>query len=356
MPKQHRGVGMNILANKNIRQLFRRISSCTVAVTLFSAVLLATGSKDTAVCIWVCLPCMGIAVLGFCHDYFRKQSRTIEDAVNQVREYISGNRDARIESSEEGELYRLLHEVNTLAAILNAHAENEGRAKQFLRDTISDISHQLKTPLAALNIYNGIIREEAGDASTVREFADFSEQELDRIQALVQNLLNVAKFDADIIELNREIQNVSEMMEDVGKRFAFRAAQEGKEILLEGEEALTLPCDRSWLTEAVGNVVKNALDHTGAGGVIRIEWAQAASTLRILVKDNGTGIHPEDLYHIFKRFYRSRFSEDVQGIGLGLPLAKSIAEAHGGSLKVDSQLGMGSTFLFLFPIKLQSQR
>lgn len=344
---------MNILANKNIRQLFRRISSCIVAVTLLSAVLLAFGPKDTAVCIWVCLPCMGIAVLAFCQDYFRKQSRTIEDAVSQVREYISGNRDARIESSEEGELYRLLHEVNTLAAILNAHAENEGRAKQFLRDTISDISHQLKTPLAALNIYNGIIREEAGDASTVREFADSSEQELDRIQTLVQNLLDVAKFDADIIELNREIQNVSEMMEDVGKRFAFRAAQEGKEILLEGEETLTLSCDRSWLTEAVGNVVKNALDHTGAGGVIRIEWAQAASTLRILVKDNGTGIHPEDLYHIFKRFYRSRFSEDVQGIGLGLPLAKSIAEAHGGSLKVDSQLGMGSTFLFLFPVKLQ---
>lgn len=345
---------MNILANRNIRQLFIRISVCTVATTLLSAAFLTAGPKDAAVYIWVCIPCMGIAVMSFCHGYFRKQSRIIEDAEKQIREYISGNRDARIESSEEGELYRLLHEVNTLAAILNAHGENEGRAKQFLRDTISDISHQLKTPLAALNIYNGIIREEAGDASTVKEFVDSSEQELDRIQSLVQNLLNVAKFDAEIIELNQEIQNVSEMMEDVRKRFAFRAAQEGKELLLEGDESLVLFCDRSWLTEAVGNIVKNALDHTGAGGVVRIEWTQAASTLQIMVKDNGTGIHPEDLYHIFKRFYRSRFSEDVQGIGLGLPLAKSITEAHGGSLKVDSRLGMGSTFLFLFPTKLQS--
>lgn len=83
-----------------------------------------------------------------------------------------------------------------------------------------------------------------------------------------------------------------------------------------------------------------------------MEWTQAASTLRIMVKDNGKGIHPEDLYHIFKRFYRSRFSEDVQGIGLGLPLAKSIVEAHGGSLKVDSQLGVGTTFSLLFPTKL----
>lgn len=343
---------MNIMANKYIRQLFGRILVCVLAVTLFSIGFLASRSEYAAVCIWVCLPVMGTAVMVLCHAYFRQQSRTIEDAVRQVRDYISGNRDARIESSEEGELYRLLHEVNTLAAILSAHVEKEGREKLFLKDTISDISHQLKTPLAALNIYNGIIREEAGNDPTIMEFVDSSEQELDRIQALVQNLLNVARFDADTIELHKESQNVSEMMEDVRKRFSFRAAQEGKELLLEGDENITLFCDHGWLTEAVGNVVKNALDHTKAGGVIRMEWTQAASTLQIMVKDNGKGIHPEDLYHIFKRFYRSRFSEDVQGIGLGLPLAKSIVEAHGGSLKVDSQLGVGTTFSFLFPTKL----
>ena len=102
----------------------------------------------------------------------------MENAVTQIREYISGNHDARIDCDDEGELYRLFHEVNALVAILNAHAENEGKAKIFLKDTISNISHQLKTPLAALNIYNGLLQEETANLPAIKEFTDLSEQEL----------------------------------------------------------------------------------------------------------------------------------------------------------------------------------
>ena len=107
-------------------------------------------------------------------------------------------------------------------------------------------------------------------------------------------------------------------------------------------------CDRNWLMEAMINIVKNALDHTGKGDFVRIEWTQSGSALRIAVKDNGSGIHPEDLYYIFKRFYRSRYSKDTQGIGLGLPLAKSIIEAHGGTISVDSELDVGTAFYISF--------
>lgn len=98
------------------------------------------------------------------------------------------------------------------------------------------------------------------------------------------------------------------------------------------------------------NLVKNALDHTEKGDSVRIEWKTSASALQIAIEDNGSGIHPEDLYYIFKRFYRSRFSKDTQGTGLGLPLARSIIEAHGGSISVDSELGSGTVFYLYFPI------
>ena len=106
--------------------------------------------------------------------------------------------------------------------------------------------------------------------------------------------------------------------------------------------------------EAIGNIVKNALDHTENGDTIHIEWRALPSVIQITVKDNGCGIHPEDLHHIFKRFYRSRFSSDRQGLGLGLPLAKAIIEAHGGSIEVDSEPGRGTIFTmnFLIPTKL----
>ena len=113
------------------------------------------------------------------------------------------------------------------------------------------------------------------------------------------------------------------------------------------------PCDRDWLIEAISNIVKNAFDHTKEGDSIQIEWEQFASIIQIKVKDTGCGIHPEDLHHIFKRFYRSRFSKDTQGIGLGLPLAKAIVEAHNGTIEADSTLGIGTsiTINFLIPSK-----
>lgn len=345
---------MRILANRKIKSLFDRILLCMLAVTLFSVACMGFGLENAALYIWICSLGMGIAVMVFCYRYFREQDKIMEAAVEQIKAYISGDENARIESNAEGELYGLFHEVNSLVAILNAHAENERRAKKFLKDTISDISHQLKTPLAALNIYNGIMQGEAEGLPTIKEFVDSSEQEIDRIENLVQNLLNVAKFDAGAIMLEKASENVSEMMESVKKRFLFRALQEGKEILLAGDDTITLLCDRGWLTEAVGNVVKNALDHTEKGGVVCIEWRLSASVIQITVKDNGSGIHPEDLYYIFKRFYRSRYSKDTQGIGLGLSLAKAIIEAHGGAIKVDSDPGRGTTFImdFLIPTKL----
>ena len=124
---------------------------------------------------------------------------------------------------DEGELYRLFHAVNSLAAVLNAHADNRLREKEFLKNTISDISHQLKTPLAALNIYNGLLQDEDVDPSLVKEFADLSEQELDRIETLVQNLLKITKLDAGSIMIEKETENVADMMGDIELHFAYRA-------------------------------------------------------------------------------------------------------------------------------------
>ena len=166
---------------------------------------------------------------------------------------------------DEGDLYKLFHEVNSLVAILNAHAENEGRDKTFMKNTISDISHQLKTPLAALNIYNGLIQQEVSDNPELRKFASLSEQELDRIENLVQNLLKITKLDAGTITLEKSIQYVADMMEYVKRHFSYQAQQQEKTLILSGDDEITLFCDQTWLIEAVSNLVKNAIDHTKAG-------------------------------------------------------------------------------------------
>ena len=345
---------MRILVNRKIKRLFLCV---LLAVTVFiavSAFFLLLKTEYAIFCVTAAAVLLACSLFALMYRYFRDQSRIMNDAIDQIREYIDGNRNARIECDDEGDLYRLFHEVNTLVTILNAHAENEERAKTFMKDTISDISHQLKTPLAALNIYNGLLQEEVDGHPELREFTSLSEQELDRIETLVQNLLKITRLDAGTIVFEKSPENVSDMMSYIKRHFACRAEQEGKSLILSGDEEVELFCDRSWLTEAISNIVKNALDHTAAGAEIRITWRAFASVVQIIVSDDGSGIHPEDLPYIFKRFYRSRFSKDKQGIGLGLPLAKAIIEEHNGTVEVNSTLGVGTTFTvnFLIPTKL----
>ena len=345
---------MKLFANKEIKRFFLTLSVILTGLLVLSEGVLWFGYHVLSVWIPVLIILAGVAIWIAALGYFRRQNRLLEDAVTQIHLYLDGNVDARIECNEEGELYTLFHSVNSMAAILNAHAANELREKEFLKDTISDISHQLKTPLAALNIYNGLLQDETESLSEVKEFAALSEQELDRIEMLVQSLLKITRLDAGAIVFEKTEENVAEMMKDVELHFAYRAGMEQKQIVLSGADDITMVCDRDWMIEAMDNLVKNALDHTKTGDTVHVEWQTGSSALQIRVRDNGCGIHPEDLYHIFKRFYRSRFSKNQQGIGLGLPLAKAIIEAHSGTIEVDSELNVGTTFTinFLNPTKL----
>lgn len=339
---------MKIFTNAAVKRLFLWITLIIAIALLLCelAVWLICGRLVFAL-IPLFLLLTGTALF-VCFRYFQKQNALFENAAAQLRAYMDGETDARIACNEDGELYKLFHAVNTLATVLNAHTENEMRAKEFLQSTISDISHQLKTPLAALNIYNGLIQSEAQAAPAIGEFAALSEQELDRMEALVHSLLKIAKLDAGTIIMEISHQNVADIMDTLARSFSYRAKQEQKELLFEGADNIALLCDRAWLLEAISNLIKNALDHTQTGGVIRVSWKALPSMLQITVADNGSGIHPEDLHHIFKRFYRSRFSQDTHGVGLGLSLTKAIVEAHEGTITVDSHLEQGSSFtLFL---------
>lgn len=341
---------MKVFTDKDIRRLFAAIAVVMTAFLLLSELIVRLLYKNFSLSILLLFLLMSCVVLIICFRFFSRQNKIMEDAVSAISAFLDGNESARIACDEEGEIYRLFHSVNTLATVLNAHAQKEKDAKEFLRGTISDISHQLKTPLAALNIYNGLLADEVQELPTAREFVTLSEQELDRIETLVQNLLKIAKLDAGAIALEKSMENIADMMRDIELHFAYRAKQEKKEMTLTGSDEVALLCDRDWLTEAVSNLVKNAFDHTAEGGHIRIEWKQNTNLIQVNVKDDGKGIHPEDIHHIFKRFYRSRFTQDTSGIGLGLPLAKAIVEAHDGNIAVDSEWGEGTTFTISFLI------
>ncbi len=280
--------------------------------------------------------------------YLRRQHKAFSNAENTIRQFLDGNTTSRIECSQAGDWYSLFHAINEMATILSAHAENQRQTKEFLQDIISDVSHQIKTPLSALKMYHEIIESHKNDAATVSSFTEKSQREIKRMEDVIYTLLKLARLDAGIIQMEKAPENLSVLMQDVLERFETWAEREHKTITLSGKENVVLSCDALWVSEAIGNIVKNALEHTENGGHIEGKWSQSPLMTQIEISDDGKGIHPEDLYNIFKRFYRSRFSSDVHGIGLGLPLAKSIVEAHGGTISVTSSLGAGTTFTLNF--------
>lgn len=280
--------------------------------------------------------------------YLRRQHKAFSNAENTIRQFLDGNTTSRIECSQAGDWYSLFHAINEMATILSAHAENQRQTKEFLQDIISDVSHQIKTPLSALKMYHEIIESHKDDASAVSSFTEKSQREIKRMEDVIYTLLKLARLDAGIIQMEKAPENLSVLMQDVLERFETWAEREHKTITLSGKEDVVLSCDALWVSEAIGNIVKNALEHTDNGGHIGVKWSQSPLMTQIEISDDGKGIHPEDLYNIFKRFYRSRFSSDVHGIGLGLPLAKSIVEAHGGTISVTSSLSAGTTFTLNF--------
>ncbi|EQE46283.1 sensor histidine kinase [Clostridioides difficile] len=280
--------------------------------------------------------------------YFFKQQNKIEEASYKIDSFMNGNINVRLNTYEEGSLSKLFGSIDAMSTSLNTHILKEKQNKEFLKNTISDISHQLKTPLTALMMYNQILQEESHNSEIVENFVQKSQNELERIESLIQNLLKITKIDSKTIILNKASVNVKKLITKILYSFETRAEKEGKSISIRGLENTNLFCDYEWISEALSNLIKNALDNTKENDKIMIEWVETPITTIISVSDTGNGIHIEDIHHIFKRFYRSKFSKSNQGLGLGLPLVKSIIEQHNGTITVESNFLQGSTFTLSF--------
>lgn len=281
--------------------------------------------------------------------YLRKRDRIYREAIAAIENCGEDNFTLKLPELYDGTLYQLFARINFMAAMLKTRQETENKVKEFLKTTVSDISHQLKTPLAALSLYQEIILNEPGEAETVALFAEKSQLALARIEGLVQTLLKITRLDAGAVVFFKKDFDAKELVLEAAEELKIRAEKEGKKLLLSGDGSARVYCDPDWSREALGNLIKNALDHTEEGDRIRITWEQTPLMTRFIVTDTGEGIEKEDLHHIFKRFYRCENSRSRQGIGLGLSLVKSIVDGQGGTVSVQSEPGRETTFTLAFP-------
>ena len=272
--------------------------------------------------------------------------------INKIIELISSinrrNFDIDIEEYTEDELSGLKQEIYKTSLMLRSEADNQLKDKLNLKDSLSDISHQLKTPLTSITIMiDNILDNDDMDTKTRRKFLINIKREIININFLVQNLLKLSKFDANVIKFNKENVLIKNIVDEAIKKVSALSELKGISIKVSGDKNATINCDFMWEVEAISNIIKNSIEHIGNDGFVEINYTKNKAYSRILIRDNGVGIDSEDLPHIFDRFYKGK-NTNRDSVGIGLALSKSIIEKDNGSISVKSTPNIGTIFTIKF--------
>lgn len=298
----------------------------------------------TALVLMFIIPLM-LLLLGEYRRLFGK-IRTVAAAAEEV---VERHFDKPLPENAEGDFGALGRSFNTMAGRLQNSLEQLKLEKSFLRNLLSDISHQLKTPMASLIIFNeNLLNEPDMNKEMQMKFLQRSQQQLERMDWLIISLLKLARVEAGAIVFHKEETRLRELIDNAVH--TLRSLSEGKRqtICIHGGEDIIVLVDADWLTEAFINLIKNALEHTPGDGEIKIVMEENRLFYTVSICDNGEGISPEDLPHVFKRFYSGRSASKPQSVGIGLSLTKSIVEGQGGMITVDSEPGVGTEFKISF--------
>ena len=255
---------------------------------------------------------------------------------------------------EEGEYSALISKIRQIQEVLGNHARDAEKEKEQVKSLVSNMSHQLKTPLANLSLYAEILEEEGISQERRAEFADKMNRQIERFNWIVGSLSKMVKLEQNIDEFEVNNTNIRQTILDAVDAVYEKLEKKELRLIMEPFEDRRLYHNRKWTAEVFVNLLENAVKYTGKGGSISIRvWPYEIYT-EIQIADNGNGIRQEELTDIFQRFYRSPEVENVEGSGIGLYLSNLILEKEKGYIKAVSEYGKGSCFsVFLQNCKLK---
>lgn len=253
------------------------------------------------------------------------------------------------EEYKEGAIGILYTNFYKMVGVLKESKNREMNEKIFLRDIISDISHQLKTPLASLMVFVDLLLEDkVEDKDKQKEILSEAGNQLNRMEWMVLSMLKLARIEAGAIRFEKTETILEPLLMQAVEGVRFLLEEREQNIFVECADDICLLCDGDWLTEAIINLLKNASDYSQEGKNIRVEVEQTKVYTRIYIKDEGMGIPEKEIPNIFKRFYRVHQEVNPNSVGIGLSLTKSIIEGMGGTVHVKSEEGKYTWFVLTF--------
>ena len=266
--------------------------------------------------------------------------------IRAMSEYLSrindGEFDLDIMDNQEGELSILKNNIYKVVVTLRSQQELLLKDKNYLADSLADISHQLKTPITSVTVMTDLLKTET-DEGKRREFLEVINSQLSRINWLIVTLLKLSRIDAGAVEFRNERESIGDILENAAKPFLINAEVKGIELTTECNDEVFAEVDRNWYTEALSNIIKNCLEHTDEGGFVSVRAFETPVLTKIIIQDNGSGIDPVDLPHIFERFYQGRNHSETS-VGIGLALSKAILNRQNSYIDVKSEINKGTEF------------
>lgn len=276
------------------------------------------------------------------HEYIKLKN--INNLTKVLEEINNKNYKIDIDDFREDELSILKSEIYKTTIMLKEQADNSTLDKINLKDSLSNISHQLKTPLTSINIMlDNILDSEEMSEDVRTEFINNIKREISNINFLVAGILKLSRLDANVVNFIVEKVKVKDIINECIKNVSSLCDLKSISIDVTGNEMLKINCDFKWEVEAITNILKNCVEHSNNNSKIDIKYINNKMYTEITIKDYGVGIPEKDVKHIFERFYKGSNSTS-DSIGIGLSLSKSIIEQENGTINVNSKLNKGTVF------------
>lgn len=286
-----------------------------------------------------------MALLYFVSSYYRY--RRIAGISSEIDRILHMEEIALLHHMNEGELCILENEINKVLCRLREQNQKLKRDKTYLADSLTDLSHQLRTPLTSMNLIVSMLEEEDLLPEKRTEYIRKLQSLQTKVQWLINVLLKISKLDADAVIFEMQSCNISRLVCEAASPIEIPMELKGQTLEQKTDREAAFFGDWKWTVEAVENILKNCMEHTPAGGVISVSGEENALYSEIVIEDNGAGVTKEDLPHIFERFYKGKNSE-TDSVGIGLALANMIVIKQNGVLKAENRKQGGARFSIRF--------
>lgn len=327
---------------------FLLLTVCFNMIVFFSTESLAIW--EAAIAYSLLLLLLGIILI----IMLRGKLLAFSDSLNAcIDDIVNGKQNVSFDLESETLIGKFSLKLKRLYEIMQSGRRQVQEEKQTIQEMISDISHQVKTPVTNLKMYNSTMLERQLSPEKEREFHKLMESQIDKLDFLMQTMVKMSRLETGIIVLSISPSPIYDTVGLALSGIEFSAGKKQIEVSVDCDPSLTVTHDKKWTAEALFNILDNAVKYTPPGGKISVTVQRWEMVTKIDITDTGRGIPEQHLAQIWGRFYRGNDVHDIDGVGIGLYLSREIISKQGGYIQVASEVGKGSTFSVFLPNERQ---